>query len=137
MAMGAQLSYTCAPYLLDSAPKAGEQIVWAESNAVVYANSVLGARTQKYPDFLDICIALCGRAPLTGCHLDAQRNAILITDVPPLGPVDDSFYPLLGYHSGTLTGRSIPLIRGLAHIPPTRADLKAFRPPLPTPSAAP
>ena len=63
MAMGAQLSFTCAPYLLDSAPKAGEQIVWAESNAVVYANSVLGARTLKYPDYLDICIALTGRAP--------------------------------------------------------------------------
>ena len=67
MAMGAQLSFTCAPYLLDSAPKAGEQIVWAESNAVVYANSVLGARTLKYPDYLDICIALTGRAPLIGC----------------------------------------------------------------------
>ncbi len=72
MAMGAQLSFTCAPYLLDSAPKAGEQIVWAESNAVVYANSVLGARTLKYPDYLDICIALTGRAPLIGCHLNAH-----------------------------------------------------------------
>ena len=66
MAMGAQLSFTCAPYLLDSAPKAGEQIVWAESNAVVYANSVLGARTLKYPDYLDICIALTGRASGAG-----------------------------------------------------------------------
>lgn len=91
MAMGAQLSFTCAPYLLDTAPKAGEQIVWAESNAVVYANSVLGARTQKYPDFLDICIALCGRAPFTGCHLDDPRKARLIVDVPALGHVDDSF----------------------------------------------
>jgi hypothetical protein len=72
--MGAKVSFTCAPYLLDSAPKAGEQIVWAESNAVVYANSVLGARTLKYPDYLDICIALTGRAPLTGCHLDQQRR---------------------------------------------------------------
>ncbi len=49
MAMGAQLSFTCAPYLLDTAPKAGDQIVWAESNAVVYANSVLGARTLEVP----------------------------------------------------------------------------------------
>src|SRR5690606_15440457 len=45
--MGARASFTCAPYLLDSAPRLGEQIVWAESNAVVYANSVLGARTLK------------------------------------------------------------------------------------------
>ena len=84
MAMGAALSYTCAPYLLDSAPKAGEQIVWAESNAVVYANSVLGARTLKYPDYLDICIALTGRAPLIGCHLDAQRKARLQIELPAL-----------------------------------------------------
>ncbi|MCP2072326.1 UNVERIFIED_ORG: putative aconitase/putative aconitase with swiveling domain [Pseudomonas lini] len=137
MAMGAQLSFTCAPYLLDTAPKAGEQIVWAESNAVVYANSVLGARTQKYPDFLDICIALCGRAPLTGCHLDDQRKAGLIVDVPALGNVDDSFYPLLGYHIGALAGRRIPLIRGLEHAAPTLDDLKAFGAAFATTSAAP
>jgi len=137
MAMGAQMSFTCAPYLLDSAPKAGEQIVWAESNAVVYANSVLGARTQKYPDFLDICIALCGRAPLSGCHLDEQRKAGLIIEVPALGPVDDSFYPLLGYHIGSLTGRRIPLIRGLEHAAPTLDDLKAFGAAFATTSAAP
>ncbi|OAB50775.1 aconitase X [Pseudomonas thivervalensis] len=137
MAMGAQLSFTCAPYLLDTAPKAGEQIVWAESNAVVYANSVLGARTQKYPDFLDICIALCGRAPLTGCHLDDPRKARLIVDVPALGKVDDSFYPLLGYHIGSLAGRRIPLIRGLEHAAPNLDDLKAFGAAFATTSAAP
>lgn len=137
MAMGAQLSFTCAPYLLDTAPKAGEQIVWAESNAVVYANSVLGARTQKYPDFLDICMALCGRAPLTGCHLDAPRKAGLIIDVPQLGHVDDSFFPLLGYHIGSLAGRRIPLIRGLEHAAPTLDDLKAFGAAFATTSAAP
>ena len=137
MAMGAQLSFTCAPYLLDSAPKTGEQIVWAESNAVVYANSVLGARTQKYPDFLDICIALCGRTPLTGCHLDAPRKARLIIDVPQLGDVDDSFYPLLGYHIGSLAGRRIALIRGLEHAAPTLDDLKAFGAAFATTSAAP
>ncbi|WP_411387416.1 aconitase X [Pseudomonas sp. MPB03] len=137
MAMGAQLSFTCAPYLLETAPKAGEQIVWAESNAVVYANSVLGARTQKYPDFLDICIALCGRAPLTGCHLDDERKARLIVDVPTLGQVDDSFYPLLGYHIGSLAGRRIPLIRGLEHAAPSLDDLKAFGAAFATTSAAP
>lgn len=137
MAMGAQLSFTCAPYLLDTAPAAGEQIVWAESNAVVYANSVLGARTQKYPDFLDICIALCGRAPLAGCHLDDQRKAGLIVEVHRLESADDSFYPLLGYHVGGLTGRRIPLIRGLEDAAPTLDDLKAFGAAFATTSAAP
>lgn len=137
MSMGAQLSYTCAPYLLDTAPKAGDQIVWAESNAVVYANSVLGARTMKYPDYLDICIAICGRAPNAGCHQDANRKARLkiVLDVPE--EIDDSYYPLLGYHIGALSGKNIPLIEGLEHKNPTSDDLKAFSAAFGTTSAAP
>lgn len=137
MAMGAQLSFTCAPYLLDSAPKAGEQIVWAESNAVVYANSVLGARTLKYPDYLDICIALTGRAPLIGCHLEDQRKARLQIELPTLGNLDDAFYPLLGYHIGALAGSRIPLILGLKQQHPNLDDLKAFGAAFATTSAAP
>ncbi|WP_315248482.1 aconitase family protein [Pseudomonas fragi] len=137
MAMGAQLSFTCAPYLLDSAPKAGEQIVWAESNAVVYANSVLGARTLKYPDYLDICIALTGRAPLIGCHLEDQRKARLQIELPTLGNLDDAFYPLLGYHIGALAGSRIPLILGLKLQHPDLDDLKAFGAAFATTSAAP
>ncbi|MFS2198066.1 aconitase X [Pseudomonas sp. Pseusp3] len=137
MAMGAQLSFTCAPYLLDTAPKAGEQIVWAESNAVVYANSVLGARTLKYPDYLDICIALTGRAPLIGCHLDAQRKARLQLELPALGELDDAFYPLLGYHIGALAGSRVPLVLGLEKRKPSLDDLKAFGAAFATTSAAP
>lgn len=137
MAMGAQLSFTCAPYLLDSAPKAGDQIVWAESNAVVYANSVLGARTLKYPDYLDICIALTGRAPLIGCHLDAPRKARLRVELPELAELDDAFYPLLGYHIGALAGSRIPLIVGLEQRQPDLDDLKAFGAAFATTSAAP
>lgn len=137
MAMGAQLSFTCAPYLLDSAPKAGEQIVWAESNAVVYANSVLGARTLKYPDYLDICIALTGRAPLIGCHLEDQRKARLQIELPTLGNLDDVFYPLLGYHIGALAGSRIPLVMGLKQQHPDLDDLKAFGAAFATTSAAP
>ena len=137
MAMGAQLSFTCAPYLLDTAPKAGEQIVWAESNAVVYANSVLGARTLKYPDYLDICIALTGRAPLIGCHLDAPRKARLRVELPELGELDDAFYPLLGYHIGALAGSRIPLVLGLEQRQPDLDNLKAFGAAFATTSAAP
>ncbi|MBV7572375.1 aconitase family protein [Pseudomonas sp. PDM32] len=137
MAMGAQLSFTCAPYLLDTAPKAGEQIVWAESNAVVYANSVLGARTLKYPDYLDICIALTGRAPLIGCHLDAPRKARLQIELPALGELDDAFYPLLGYYIGALAGSRVPLVLGLEKRKPSLDDLKAFGAAFATTSAAP
>ncbi len=52
------------PYLLDAPPTEGEEIAWAESNAVVHANSILGARTLKYPDCVDTRIALNGRTDL-------------------------------------------------------------------------
>jgi predicted aconitase/predicted aconitase with swiveling domain len=137
MAMGATLSFTCAPYLLDSAPAFGEQIVWAESNAVTYANSVLGARTLKYPDFLDICIAICGRAPDTGSHQAAGRRATVVIDVQLPAACDDSFWPLLGYHVGLLSNVDIPLLTGLEHSAPSLDDLKAFSAAFATTSAAP
>jgi predicted aconitase/predicted aconitase with swiveling domain len=135
--LGARATFTCAPYLLDSAPAFGEQIVWAESNAVIYANSVLGARTMKYPDYLDISIALTGRAPLTGCHVDGDRHATVQIDLPELGALDDSFYPLLGYHIGLLSPNEIPVVNGLAGAKPTLDDLKAFSAAFGTSSAAP
>lgn len=126
MAMGAQQSFTCAPYLLDTQPKKGEQIGWAESNAVVFANSVLGARTQKYPDYLDVFIAITGRAPLAGCHLDAGRVPAVVIAVPRILEYDDIFFPLLGYHIGHLVGSRIPLITGMEGMKPSIADLKGF-----------
>lgn len=137
MAMGAHLSYTCAPYLLDSAPGLGEQVVWAESNAVVYANSVLGARTLKYPDYLDICIALSGRAPNVGSHRDDGRRATLRIDVELPADHDDALYPLLGYHIGQLCGSRIPVVDGLQALAPDSDALKAFGAAFATTSAAP
>ncbi|MXQ11991.1 aconitase X [Microvirga makkahensis] len=135
--MGAKPTFTCAPYLLDSAPRKGEQIVWAESNAVVYANSVLGARTMKYPDYLDICIAITGRAPLAGCHIESSRRAALRVNLPRLENLDDSFYPLLGYHVGLLAANRIPVIAGLERAFPSQDDLKAFGAAFATTSSAP
>ncbi|SIQ52766.1 predicted aconitase subunit 1 [Rhizobium sp. RU33A] len=137
VAMGAQATFTCAPYLLDDRPVRDEQIVWAESNAVVYANSVLGARTMKYPDYLDIAIALTGRAPKAGCHLPEERAPQIRVTVPPIAGVDDSLWPLLGYLIGTISPDAIPLVEGVsAHSPDTDA-LKAFGAAFATTSAAP
>lgn len=137
VAMGAQPTFTCAPYLLDDRPARDEQVVWAESNAVVYANSVLGARTMKYPDYLDIAIALTGRAPKAGCHLPEERAPQVRVTVPPLENVDDSLWPLLGYLIGTVSPDAIPLVEGVsAHRPDTDA-LKAFGAAFATTSAAP
>ena len=137
LAMGAQPSFTCAPYLLASAPRFGEQVGWAESNAVVYANSVIGARTMKYPDYLDICIALTGRAPLAGCHLDAGRRATLALEVEMPAGADDAFWPLLGYCCGSVCGSEIPLIRGLEMSAAGPDELKAFGAAFATVAAAP
>ncbi|KAK5957404.1 hypothetical protein OHC33_001778 [Knufia fluminis] len=138
--MGARPTFTCAPYQLESAPRLGDQIAWAESNAVVYANSVLGARTMKYPDFLDISIALTGRAPKAGPHIDINRKASLIVENPRIHEVkniDDAFYPLLGYHVGTLAPSEIPVVVGIQSLAPSKDDLKAFGAAFATVSSAP
>jgi len=137
VAMGAQATFTCAPYLLDDRPARDEQIVWAESNAVVYANSVLGARTMKYPDYLDIAIGLTGRAPKAGCHLPEQRAPQVRVTVPPLEDVDDSLWPLIGYLIGTVSPDAIPLVEGLSGHRPDTDALKAFGAAFATTSAAP
>ena len=137
LAMGAEPTYTCAPYLLDGAPVPGEQIAWAESNAVAYANGVLGARTQKYPDFLDACIALTGRAPATGAHLDAGRLPTLRVEVEPPHDVDDAFWPLLGHAVGEAAGARVPLVVGLEGASPSTDDLKAFAAAFATTASAP
>jgi hypothetical protein len=135
--MGAQPSFTCAPYLLDGAPGPGEHVGWAESNAVVFANSVLGARTGKYPDYLDLCLALTGRAPFSGCHVDAHRKARLHIHATMPTDADDSLFPLLGYLVGKLSPHDIPVVTGLEQTSPSRDDLKAFSAAFATTSAAP
>ncbi|MBD8555928.1 DUF521 domain-containing protein [Rhizobium sp. CFBP 8762] len=140
--MGCRPTFTCSPYLLDGAPVAGESIAWAESNAVIYANTVLGARTAKHPDFLDLCIALTGRAPLSGVYLTANRKATRIIDVHLPAHIDDAFWddafwPLIGYIAGSKAPDCIALLRGLASAAPSRDHLKALCAAFGTTSAAP
>lgn len=120
-------TYTCAPYQLASAPVAGRHIAWAEPNAVVYANSVIGARSAKYPDILDALMALPGRAPEADCHLDVPRKTRIRFDLAQMGPhCHESLYPLLGYPVGLLSGRAIPVICGLESAAPSLGDLQAL-----------
>lgn len=137
VAMGVTPSYTCAPYLLDSRPAFGEQIAWAESNAVVYANSVIGARTLKYPDYLDILVALTGRAPAASTHLPLARRATTRIDVVAPAQIDDSFMPVLGHIVGELAVNEIPVVCGLEALTLSRDDLRAFGAAFATTSAAP
>jgi len=75
LAMGATPSWTCAPYQDGILPKPGTLVAWSESNAIVFANSVLGARTNRTGDLVDICCALTGRAPKAGLYIDENRNS--------------------------------------------------------------
>ena len=68
--LGCEPVWTCAPYQLPGRPRLGDHIVGSESNAVTFYNSVIGARTNKYGDFLDVCAALVGRVPYSGLHTD-------------------------------------------------------------------
>lgn len=126
--MGAQPTFTCAPYQHGHVPALGEQIAWSESNAVAYANSVLGARTNRYGDYLDICCAITARVPAAGLHLDENRLAtclITLRGVPERLQLRDDFYPVLGYALGERVPGEVPAIAGLT-VQPTSDQLKAL-----------
>ncbi|MDX1415521.1 MAG: aconitase X catalytic domain-containing protein [Candidatus Promineifilaceae bacterium] len=126
--MGCQPIYTCAPYQAVQRPSLDTQIAWAESNAIVFANSVLGARTNRYGDFIDICAAITGRAPATGLHLTENRRGQFLyklVDFPEHMLREEVLFPVLGYFIGATTGTKIPVIEGL--LPETTEDqLKAL-----------
>jgi cis-L-3-hydroxyproline dehydratase len=135
--MGARPTFTCAPYLLETAPKAGENIGWSESNAVIFANTVLAARTVKHPDYLDLFIAMTGRAPLSGVYLAANRAPRRRIHIAPPTGHDDALWPMLGYIAGQLAPDRIPLLTGLQALRPSHDDLKAMCAAFGTTSAAP
>jgi hypothetical protein len=126
--LGCVPSFTCAPYQTQSRPVFGQQIAWGESNAIVFANSVIGARTNRYGDFIDLCCALTGRAPAWGLHLDEHRRGQVIfrlTGFPPSVEPTDSLFVAVGLLVGASAGERIPVIVGL---PPARSEdqLKAL-----------
>ncbi len=126
--MGATPTFTCAPYQTAAAPAFGEQIAWAESNAVAFANSVIGARTNRYGDYLDISCALTGRVPAAGLHLDEPRLGTVLIELKDLSPEltrRDDFYAVLGYLIGSLVDDEVPVVHGLA-ANPSEDQLKAM-----------
>jgi len=135
--MGARPTFTCAPYLLEDRPRRDECVGWSESNAVIYANSVLGARTPKHPDYLDLCIAMTGRAAVSGVYTDAGRMPRRIVEVSVPNDVDDAFWPLLGWLTGKASAGRVPLLVGLEDTRPSEDDLKALCASFGTTSGAP
>jgi predicted aconitase len=129
VAMGCRPTFTCAPYQLESRPSLGEHVAWAESNAIAFANSVLGARTDRYGDFTDICAAITGRVPEAGLHLDENRRGGIVFDVagiPDRLLREAVLYPVLGHLVGAMAGNLVPVIEGLAAETVTEERLKAL-----------
>ena len=126
--LGANPVWTCAPYQLPGLPKFGEHIIVGESNAVSYFNSVIGARTNKYGDFLDVACGLTQRVPEAGLHLDDARRATYVIDVSELPLAlrkTEIFCHVLGHYIGKKVGDDVPVITGLP-INTTNDSLKAI-----------
>src|SRR5690606_6167359 len=126
--LGCIPSFTCAPYQTMFRPRLSQQIAWGESNAIVFANSVIGARTNRYGDFIDLCCAMTGRAPAYGLHLDENRRGRILFRLGGFrdGAFDlDALYVGVGLLVGLKSGERVPVIEGL---PPPRDEdqLKAL-----------
>ncbi|MEM9385027.1 MAG: aconitase X [Pseudomonadota bacterium] len=114
--MGCRATLTCAPYLLSGAPRFGENIAWAESNAVLFANSVIGARSLKCSQYLDLACALSGRTPYAEVMMDKGRQPALIVDVEHLSArwFDDRVgFQFVGFATGAAADTRISFLRGL------------------------
>jgi predicted aconitase len=108
--MGVQQTYTCVPYLMGNKPKLGEHIAWAESSAVVFANSVLGARTNREGGPSALAAAFAGRTPNYGMHLTENRAPSLLVETS-VALDDPLYYGVLGYLVGKRHGTSVPYFR--------------------------
>ncbi len=111
-AMGIRPTCTCTPYLVGYSPAYGDHLAWGESSAVSYANSVLGARTNREGGPGALAAAIVGRTARYGLHLDENRLATLLVDVRC--PVQESSdFGALGYLVGKTAQNGVPYFRGL------------------------
>jgi predicted aconitase len=121
--MGVVTTCTCTPYLIGNLPHYGEHIAWAESSAVCFANSVIGALTNREGGPSALASALTGKTAEYGFHLEKNRMAQVGYEVKPeLRNTDD--FGLLGKVIGDGTGKSIPYITGISHA--TTDQLRSF-----------
>jgi hypothetical protein len=125
LALGCERSFTCAPYQTRFRPGFGDQVAWGESNAIVFANSVIGARTNRYGDFIDLCCAMTARAPAYGLHLGENRRGEALFRLPGDAQPTDALYVAVGCIIGARSNGRVPVIEGL---PPPRSEdqLKAL-----------
>ncbi len=122
---GVNMHATCTPYQVGNVPVLGEHCAWMESSAVVYCNSVLGARTNTEGQESTGAAALTGRIPDWGFHIDANRRGTHLVEVEI--PVEDIMdWGLLGYWLGEIVQDEIPVLTG-ALVDPDAHQAQAFR----------
>jgi hypothetical protein len=119
--MGVLPSCTCTPYLADNRPARGKSVSWAESSAVVFANSVLGAKTNRESGISALASALIGKTPYHGLHLDENRTATFRIKVEA-ELRSDADYSALGYYVGK-NYEGVPVFE---NIKPSLEELKAL-----------
>jgi len=108
--LGIEPLYSCTPYLAGNRPRKGQHLAWAESSATVFANSCLGAFTNREGGPSALAAALVGRTPEYGLHLEENRKAkVEVT----LEAVPEELAPIAGYVVGRLAGKRIPHLKGL------------------------
>ena len=116
--MGATPSVTCTPYLVGNLPRFGEHLAWAESSAVSFANSVIGARSNREGGPSALAAAVCGCTPDHGLHRDENRRPTVVVELTAeLRSRAD--FGALGHHVGALVGGGVPYFRG---VPPAGVD---------------
>ena len=110
--LGIEISCTCTPYLAGNEPSFGQHIAWGESSAVAYANSVIGARTNREGGPSALAASLTGRTPLYGYHLKENRAATLTVEVEAqLNSPED--FSAMGYFVGKVAKDGIPYFKGV------------------------
>jgi hypothetical protein len=121
--LGIRLECTCTPYYINQT-RFGDHLAWSESSAVSYANSVIGARTNREGGPGALAAAIIGKTPEYGLHLVGERKPQVHIRVEGNGTRDDgAFYGALGYLAGKLAGNRIPFFSGIR---PRRDQLKAL-----------
>jgi predicted aconitase len=111
--LGISLDCTCTPYYLRET-NFGDHLAWSESSAVSYANSVIGARTNREGGPGALAAALVGKTPCYGLHLEQNRKPQIVINVGA-GTKDWTIadFGALGYHTGKLVGNRIPYFTGI------------------------
>ncbi|MGI6666690.1 MAG: aconitase X [Bacillota bacterium] len=117
--MGVIPNWTCTPYYGFTMPKFGDNVAWSESSAVAFANTVLGARTNRQSAIVDICCGILGKAPEVGLHLTENRYGEVLIELKVDRPLKQWEYGALGFQLGKLLGNQIGVINGMKGVPTT------------------